>query len=121
MAVLNRGVEFLWNEEATGAGGASPFAVIGAQVNVAVHISVDGATTIGFEAAYSENRSAGRNAVPDSTHAHVLYQRDGSAPLTISIAQAGKVTIDLSEFTPNFLRITSSNDVTATAVVEVVG
>ena len=120
MAVLNRGVQKLWDNESTGAGGESPYAVIGAQVNVAVHISVSAATTIGFEAAPS-NGSAGFNTQPGDADAHVLYKRDGTGPLTIAFAGAGKATIDLSYFSAKFLRVTSTNNVTATAVVEVVG
>lgn len=120
MAVLNRGVQVIWDNESTGAAGASSYAVVGAQTNVAVHIEVSGATTIGFEAAPS-NGSVGFNTLPDNDDAHVFYKRDGSGALTITFAGAGKATIDLSPFTPKFLRLTSSNSVTATAVVEVVG
>lgn len=121
MAVLNRGTQTVWSNATTGANGSSKWAVVGAQVNVAVHITVSAGTTIGFEVAYSKNRSAGRNAEPSNVDAHKLYKRDGSGPLTITLAAGGSVTIDLSEFTPNFIRVTSTSDVTATAVVEVVG
>lgn len=120
MAVLNRGVQKIWDDESTGAGGESSFAVIGAQTNAAVHVQVSGATTIGFEAAPSDG-SVGFNTLPDDSDAHLFYKRDGSGPLTITFAGAGKATIDLSPFTPKFVRLTSSNNVTATAVVEVVG
>lgn len=120
MAVLNRGVQKIWDNEATGANGKSDYAVIGAQTNVAVHIDVSGATTIGFEAAPS-NGSVGFNTLPTNTDAHTYYKADGSGPLTVAIAGAGKVTIEMSPFTAKFLRLTSTNNVTATAVVEVVG
>lgn len=120
MAVLNRGVQKIWDNEATGAGGKSDYAVIGAQTNVAVHVNVSGATTIGFEAAPS-NGSVGFNTMPTDSDAHILYKSDGSGPLTVVLAGAGKVTIELSPFTAKFLRVTSTNNVTATAVVEVVG
>lgn len=121
MSVLNRGVQKIWDNESTGAGGESSYAVLGAQINAAVHIQVSGATTIGFECAYSPTGSVGFNALPGDSDAHVLYKRDGSGPLTIVFAGAGKATIDLSPLTAKFIRLSSTNDVTATAVVEVVG
>lgn len=121
MAVLNRGVQIVWDDTDTGSNGSSKWAVVGAQTNVAAHISVDSATTIGFEVAYAKNRSAGRNAEPSEVDAHVFYKSDGSGPLTITLSSAGAVTIDLSSFTPNFIRLTSTADVTATAAIEVVG
>jgi len=138
MAVLNRGVQVIWNNESTGAYGptgptgptgpndvygASSYAVVGAQINVAVHIEVDDATTIKVEAAYAANRSAGRNYNPGHQDAHPYYTFTGgwgSGP-EVTFSAAGKATIELSPYTPNFLRLTSTNDVTATAVVEVVG
>ena len=121
MAVLNRGTQILWDSESTGAGGESDYAVVGAQTNVAVHVDVSGATTIGFQCAYSPTGSVGFNALPDDADAHVYFKRDGSGALTLTFAGAGTATIDLSPFTPKFLRVTSTNNVTATAVVEVVG
>lgn len=121
MSVLNRGVQTVWDNESTGAGGESDYAVIGAQTGVAVHVEVSGATTIGFECAYSPTGSVGFNALPDDSDAHVYYKRDGSGALTMTFAGAGKATIDLSPFTPKFVRVTSTNNVTATAVVEVIG
>lgn len=120
MAVLNRGVQKIWDNESTGAAGESDYAVIGAQTNVAVHIAVSGATTIGFEAAPS-NGSVGFNTLPTDTEAHTLFKPDGSGALQVVFAGSGKVTIELSPFTAKFLRLTSTNNVTATAVVEVVG
>jgi hypothetical protein len=120
MAVLNRGVQTIWDNEATGEDGASNYAVVGAQTNVAVHITVDAATTIGFQAAHSDG-SVGFNTLPGNADAHVLMLPDGSAALTVTFAAAGKATIEVSPFTPKFLRLTSTDDVTATAVVEVVG
>lgn len=120
MAVLNRGVETIWDNESTGANGVSRYTVVGAQTDVAVHISVDGATVIGFECAPS-NGSVGFNTLPENDNAHTLYKSDGSGPLTITFASAGTATIDLSPFIPKFIRVTSTADVTATAVVEVVG
>lgn len=121
MSVLNRGVQTVWDNESTGAAGKSAYAVIGAQTNVAVHISVSGATSIGFECAYSPTGSVGFNALPGNSDAHVLYKPDGSAALSLAFAAAGKATIEISPFTPKFLRLSSTNNVTATAVVEVVG
>lgn len=155
MAVLNRGVQVVWNNESTGAYGptgptgptgpndvygASSYAVVGAQTNVAVHIEVDDATTIKVEAAYAANRSAGRNYTPGHEDAHPYYSiysndsylatglnpSDAEAvfvrrPLEFVFEGAGKASFDISPYTPNFLRLTSTNDVTATAVVEVVG
>lgn len=120
MAVLNRGVQRIWDNEATGANGASAYAVIGAQTNVAVHISVGAATTIGFEAAPSDG-SVGFNTLPGDPEAHTFYKSDGSEPLTIDFSSGGSATIELSPFTAKFLRLTSTSDVTATAIVEVVG
>lgn len=120
MAVLNRGVQTLWDNESTGVGGESAYAVIGAQTNVAVHVKVSGATVIGFEAAPS-NGSVGFNTLPDDTDAHTYFKPDGSGALTLTFAGSGAATIDVSPFTAKFLRLTSTNDVTATAVVEVVG
>jgi hypothetical protein len=153
MAVLNRGVQIIWNNESTGeygttgptgstgpAPGSSSYAVVGAQTNVAVHVEVDGATTIRVEAAYSANRAAGRNYDPGDSDAHPYYSiyssdsylatgfapSDAQAvmvrrPLEFVFESAGKAAFDISPYTPNFLRLTSSNDVTATAAVEVVG
>jgi hypothetical protein len=136
MAVLNRGVQFVWNNELTGAYGptgptgptgpndvygASSYAVVGAQTNVAVHIEVDGPTTIKVEAAYAANRSAGRNYDPSHQDAHPYWLVGPTGPVQFVFAAAGKAAFDLSPYTPNFLRLTSTNDVTATAVVEVVG
>lgn len=120
MAVLNRGVETIWDNESTGAGGESAFAVIGAQTDVCVHITVSAATTIGFECAPSDG-SVGFNTLPDDTDARTLYKKDGSGPFTITFAGAGTATVDLSPFIPKFVRLTSTANVTATAVVEVVG
>lgn len=120
MAVLNRSVQIVWDNASTGANGASSYAVVGAQEYVAVHVEVDAATTIGIECAPS-NGSVGRNTLPGDPEAHVYYKRDGSGPLTISFASAGAATIDLSPFVSKFVRLTSTNDVTATAVIEVVG
>jgi hypothetical protein len=120
MAVLNRGVETIWDEESTGVNGASRYTVVGAQTDVAVHIKVSGATTIGFECAPSDG-SVGFNTLPDSADAHTLYKKDGSGPFVITFASAGSATIDLSPFIPKFIRVTSTANVTATAVVEVVG
>lgn len=143
MAVLNRGVQVIWNNESTGAYGptgptgptgpddvygASSYAVVGAQTNVAVHIEVDDATTIKVEAAYAADRSAGRNYNPGHQDAHLYYAAPHLYQLVqvgvangIEFSAAGKATIELSPYTPNFLRLTSTNDVIATAVVEVVG
>lgn len=136
MAVLNRGVQFIWNNESTGAYGptgptgptgpndvygASSYAVVGAQTNVAVHVEVDGPTTIKVEAAYSANRSAGRNYDPGHQDAYPYCAVYPTGPIQFVFAAAGKAAFDLSPYTPNFLRLTSTNDVTATAVVEVVG
>lgn len=120
MAVLNRGVQKIWDNESTGLNGKSSYAVVGAQTYVAVHIDVSGATTIGFECAPSDG-SVGFNTLPDDTDAHIFYKRDGSAAFTVTFAAAGKATLDLSPFVPKFLRLTSTANVTATAVVEVVG
>ena len=139
MAVLNRGVQIIWNNESTGeygptgptgptgpndVYGASSYAVVGAQTNVAVHIEVDGATIIKVESAYAANRSAGRNYNPGHEDAHPYYILGGAFSFALTgfeFADAGKATIELSPYTPNFLRLTSTNDVTATAAVEVVG
>jgi len=123
MSVLNRGVQYIWSAEATGIGGASTYAVVGAQTNVAVHVTVSGATTISVQAAFSANRSAGRNYDPGDTDAHPFYSNASSVlvPLEFVFSGAGKASFDVSPYTPNFLRLVSSNDVTATAVVEVVG
>jgi hypothetical protein len=144
MAVLNRGVQVVWNNEPTGAYGptgptgptgpndvygASSYAVVGAQTNVAVHIEVDGPTIIKVESAYAADRSAGRNYTPGHQDAHRYYAAPhlfGGLVVVdtadgIQFTDAGKATIELSPYTPNFLRLTSTNDVTATAVVEVVG
>lgn len=120
MAVLNRGVQKLWDNQETGVAGKSSYAVVGAQTGVALHVKVSAATTIGIECAYS-NGSAGKNTLPGNNEAHVLQKRDGTGPLTISLSAAGGATIDLSPFAANFVRVTSTNNVTATAVVEVVG
>lgn len=120
MAVLNRSAQKIWDDESTGSNGASSYAVVGAQQYVAIHVKVDGATTIGIECAPSDG-SVGYNTLPGDSDAHKYYKRDGSGPLTIVFAGAGAATIDLSPFVSKFVRLTSTNDVTATAVVEVVG
>lgn len=123
MAVLNRGVQVIWNNESTGAGGESAYAVVGAQTNVAVHITVSGATTIGFQAAPS-NGSVGFNTLPGDAEAHLFYTKDSSGtliPMTLVFSAAGKATVELSPFTAKFVRLSSTGNVTATAVVEVVG
>lgn len=117
---LNRGVQKIWDDESTGSNGKSRFAVVGAQTNACVHIVVSGATTIGFECAPS-NGSVGFNTLPTDSDAHTLYKKDASAPMTVVFGSAGSATIDLSPFIPKFIRVTSTNDITATAVVEVVG
>lgn len=123
MTVLNRGVQFVWNDESTGSNGSSTYAVIGAQTNVAVHISVDGATTIKVEAAYSANHSSGINYQPGNADAHQyhVYSNGAFEPVEITFATAGQASFDISPYTPNFLRLTSTSDVTATAAIEVVG
>jgi hypothetical protein len=136
MAVLNRGIQYVWNNESTGAYGptgptgptgpndvygASSYAVVGAQTNAAVHVEVDGPTTIKVEAAYSANRASGRNYNPGHEDAHPYYTFGGIGQAEFTFGAAGKVSIELSPYTPNFLRLTSTNDVIATAVVEVVG
>lgn len=120
MSVLNRSVQTIWDNEATSAGGKSTYAVVGAQEYVAIHIKVSGATTIGIECAPSDG-SAGYNTLPGDTNAHKYFKRDGSGPMTLTFADAGTATIDLSPFVSKFVRLTSTNNVTATAVVEVVG
>lgn len=140
MAVLNRGVQYLWNDESTGEDGVSNYAIIGAQTNVAIHIEVDGPTTIRIEAAASMNRSVGGNYMPDGNDFapyYSIYSSDSyfssspnpvdaiaagvRRPLEFVLESAGKAAFDISPYTPKFLRLTSTNDVTATAVVEVVG
>ena len=122
MAVLNRGVQIVWDNESTGVNGASTFAVVGAQTNVAVHVAVSGATTIKIESAYSPERQPGRNYQPDGDDAHVYCTPQSPvAQVQYVFAGAGKASIELSPFTPNFIRLVSTNDVTATAAVEVVG
>lgn len=117
---LNRGVQVVWDNESTGSNGHSKFAVVGAQSNVCVHLTVSGATTIGFECAPSDG-SVGFNTLPTDADARTLYKKDGTGPLTITLATAGTATVDLSPFIPKFIRVTSTNSVTATAVVEVLG
>jgi hypothetical protein len=144
---LNRGVQFIWNNESTGEytgptgpTGASEYAVVGAQTNVAVHVEVSGATTIRVQAAYPVDRSVGRNYMPTGPDAHDYYSiysndsylatgpnpSDAQAvfvrrPLEFVFEGAGKASFDISPYTPKFLRLTSTNDVTATAAIEVVG
>jgi hypothetical protein len=120
MAVLNRSAQVVWDNKLTGANGASAYAVIGAQQYVAVHVRVDAPTTIGFECAPSDG-SSGYNTLPGDSDAHKLLLPNGSGPLTITFAAAGAATIELSPFVSKFVRLTSTNSVNATAVVEVVG
>jgi hypothetical protein len=112
----------LWNNVATGAGGKSPAFNVGTRVNLAIVIRVSGATTIGIECAAGDS-SAGRNdaaALVDNDFAS-LFKADGSGALTLVFAGAGAATLNLSPFAPQYLRLTSTNNITATAKIDLTG
>lgn len=121
-----RGQRVFWANVAVGSAGAkSPFVYVGPLTNVMVHLSVNGATTIGFETARPATTSgyapSGANALPPTGDARVLYKRDGSGALTVVFAGAGTASIDLSPFAGSWLRLSSSNNVTVDAYAEIVG
>lgn len=120
MAVYNRGRTVLWNNASTGANGKTKAGVVGAQTHCALFVQVGAATTIGIEVAPG-NGTAGLNSLPVDADFYPLYKRDGSGALTITFGAAGKAAIDLSPLAAQFVRLTSTNDVTATAYMDVVG
>jgi len=114
-----RRVATLWNNTATGAAGKSAVATIGAATNVTIFVTVDGATNITVELAPG-SAAAARNEVAGITVWHTLYKSDGSGVMTIALAGAGSVAINISPFGAEHIRLSSSAAVNATAYVDAI-
>lgn len=106
MALL-RGTEQIWNAATvTGAPDNSSEAFVGAGSNVGVYIKNSGANsaTIKLQVGFPSGGklSAGRNTDPTDWFD---YEKAGGAVLSVTVAAGALVAIDLSPFSPPYLRL----------------
>lgn len=104
---------------ATGAGGKSNWATVGAAEGVTIFISVSGATTIGIEAS-AGSASPARNDIAAGTIGYPVFKQDGSGALQFVFAGAGTAALNLSPFAPEHVRLSSTNNINAYAFVDAI-
>jgi hypothetical protein len=111
----------LWDNAVTGAGGFSnPVEIARGAEALAIYITVNGATTVKLQAAHSGDISS-EGVMPDTADTvwHDVICTNVAASYVF--AGAGSVALIIPDFVPGWIRLASSNSVTATAGYETTG
>lgn len=107
-------------QEVTGAGGASRAVQLGQAVSqFIVYLDVSDATVITIQAAHSgepDVDGTGPQLPESSTYKNLYWKAD---PMTITFTGSGSRAVIVPDFTPGWVRLTSSNSVSCLAGWEV--
>jgi hypothetical protein len=116
MATVRR-QKTIWSNESTGAAGASDPVSMGSATNAVLFVQVSAATDISIEVSPGTGGSGINDFDSGTAVWYPLWEDDLSAASKITFGAAGKGAFQLSQIASEYIRLVSTNNITASAFV----